>query len=210
MDGRLQVTASGDLLINPAVRQVFDYFLSALGEESLEDIQARLAGHLGEQLPPTAARQAWALYKQYMTLREAMEQLPEHDGSVEAMRAAVVQRHDMQRAYLGQEAADAFYGLDMAYDRYMIERQALQENDTLTATQREQQLAALEQNLPAGMRRMLEETRAPLILQQQTQALREAGASAAEIRALREQQFGVEAAQRLEQLDRQRQQWDAR
>tara|TARA_Y100001934_G_scaffold232542_1_gene281401 strand:+ start:1467 stop:2495 length:1029 start_codon:yes stop_codon:yes gene_type:complete len=210
VDGRLQVTARGDLLINPAVRQVFDYFLSALGEESLEDIQARLAGHLGEQLPPEAARQAWQLYEQYMALRHAMEQLPEHDGSVESMRAAVLQRHDMQQAYLGTEAADAFYGLDMAYDHYMIERQTLNEDESLTVTEREQRLANLEQTLPAGMRKMLEDTRAPLTLQQRTRALREQGASEAEIRALREQHFGPAAADRFAAMEQQRAEWDQR
>lgn len=210
VDGDLQVSANGDLLINPAIRQVFDYFLTALGEESLEDIQARLAGYLSDQLPPQAARQAWALYEQYMALRDAMEQLPEHDGSVTAMRAAISQRHDMQQAYLGPEVADAFYGLDMTYDRYMIERQALLEDDDLSPAEREQQLANLEQSLPQGMQQMLHDTRAPVKLEQRTQALREQGASEAEIRALREQTFGAQAAERFEALEQQRQEWDQR
>lgn len=210
VDGNLQATANGDLLINPAIRQVFDYFLTALGEESLEDIQARLVGHLSEQLPPQAAQQAWAIYQQYMALRDAMEQLPGHDGSVAAMRVAIGQRHDMQQAYLGPEVADAFYGLDMTYDRYMIERQTLLEDDGLTAAQRQQQLANLEQNLPQGMQQMLNDTRAPVKLEQRTQALREQGASEAEIRALREQTFGAQAAERFEVLEQQRQDWEQR
>ena len=210
VDGNLQVNASGDLLINPAIRLVFDYFLTALGEESLEDIQARLAGHLAEELPPQAAQQAWAIYEQYMGLREAMAQLPEHDGSVTAMRAAIRQRHDMQQAYLGPEVADAFYGLDMTYDRYMIERQALLENEGLSAEQRDRQLSNLEQGLPPGMQQMLHDTRAPVWLEQRTQRLREQGASDAEIRALREQTFGAQAVARFEALEQQRQDWQAR
>ena len=210
VDGNLRVTADGDLLINPAIRQVFDYFLTALGEESLDDIQARLAGHLAEQLPSQAAQQAWALYEQYMGLREAMEQLPEHDGSVTAMRAAIRQRHDMQQAYLGPEVADAFYGLDMTYDRYMIERQALLEEEGLSAAQRDRQLSNLEQNLPPGMQQMLYDTRAPVWLEQRTQTLREQGASDAEIRALREQTFGTQAVARFEALEQQRQDWQTR
>ena len=210
VDGQLLVNANGDLVINPAVRQVFDYFLTAVGEEPLEDIQARLAGYLSEQLPPQAARQAWTIYQQYMALREAMEQLPEHDGSVAAMRQAITQRHDMQQAYLGPEVADAFYGLDMTYDRYMIGQQAVRENDNLTSVERDQQLAALEQNLPAGLQQMLNETRAPIRLQQRTREMREQGASEAEIRALREQTFGPQAAERFEALEQQRQDWEQR
>lgn len=210
VDGHLQVDASGNLVINPAVRQVFDYFLTALGEEPLNDIQARLAGHLDQQLPPDAARQAWQLYEQYMALRHAMEQLPEHDGSVAAMRAAVIQRHDLQQAYLGPEAADAFYGLDMTYDRYMIERQALESDDSLSGSEKAQRLSRLEQTLPAGLRQMLEETRGPMALQQRTRVLREQGASEAEIRALQEQQFGPAAADRFADLEARRAAWQRR
>ena len=139
-----------------------------------------------------------------------MAALPPHDGSPAGIRGAVTQRHDLQVAYLGQEAAEAFYGMDIAYDRYMADRQDILDNPSLSDAQRQQRLQELTQTLPAAMQNMLEQTHAPAQLAADTQALREQGASEAEIRRLREQQFGAEAAERLESLDQQRAQWETR
>ena len=210
VDGQLRATAQGELLITPDLRRVFDYFLSAQGEESLADCQARLARYLHETLPPQAASSAWHLFQQYLALGEAMMALPPHDGSPAGIREAVRQRNAMQQAYLGPEAAEAFYGLDMAYDRYMADRQAILNDTSLDETDRQQRLLALQQSLPNAMQSMVQETRAPVLLAERTETLREQGASEAEIRAMREQQFGAAAADRMEALDEARAQWDAR
>lgn len=210
VDGQLQATADGQLVVAPDLRRVFDYFLSAQGEESLEDCQARLANYLQVSLPAQAASEAWHFFQQYMALGEAMAALPPHDGSPASIRAAVKQRHDLQIAYLGQQAAEAFYGMDIAYDRYMADRQDILDNPSLSDTQRRQQLQGLTQSLPAAMQSMLAETRGPAQLAARTLALREEGASEADIRRLREQRFGADGAVRLEALDQQRAQWEAR
>src|SRR5207253_1639564 len=58
--------------------------------------------------------------------------------------------------------------------------------------------------------RLAEQALAPLRLMQDEERLRASGASPAEIRALRERSFGAEAADRLEDLDRQRAAWQRR
>ena len=135
VDGQLQTTADGELVVTPDLRRVFDYFLSAQGEESLEDCQARLASYLQASLPAEAANEAWQFFQQYMALGQAMAALPPHDGSPASIRTAVKQRHDLQVAYLGQQAAEAFYGMDIAYDRYMADRQDILDNASLSDTQ---------------------------------------------------------------------------
>ncbi|KGD66571.1 lipase chaperone [Alcanivorax nanhaiticus] len=210
VDGQLQVTEQGELVISPDLRLVFDYFLSTQGEESLADCQARLARYLNETLPPLAADNAWQLFQQYLALGEAMIALPPHDGSPEGIREAVRQRHAMQQAYLGPEAADAFYGLDMAYDRYMADRQAILDDPTLDQVAQQQRLMQLSQSLPQEMQSMMQDTQAPVRLAEKTEVLREQGASEAEIRVLREQHFGAAAADRMEALDAARAEWDSR
>ena len=210
VDGRLRLDANGDLLITPDIRLMFDYFLSALGEEDMEQIKGRIAAYLSEQLPEGAAVQGWELFERYMALRDAMESIPAHDGSPASVRSAIRQRNAMQQSYLGVEMADAFYGLDIAYDNYMIERQSLMEDEGLTDDQRQRRLDALMQELPEPMQEMFVETRKPKMLEQQVQTLRESGASEAEVRALREVTFGVVAADRFERLEQQRSQWQKR
>jgi len=60
------------------------------------------------------------------------------------------------------------------------------------------------------MREARDRMRAPVEVAQQVEAWRAQGASEAEVRRLREQTFGSAAADRLEQLDRDRAAWDKR
>ena len=60
------------------------------------------------------------------------------------------------------------------------------------------------------MREARAQALAPLNLVEEESALRAAGASPDEIRALRERMAGADAADRLEALDRARADWDAR
>ena len=211
VDGRLQVDADGNLIVSIGVRRVFDYFLSALGEEDLDTIKARIAAHLAGNLPDgKAVQQAWALLDRYLNYQDALSQQPKPERTAAGARDAVKARQQLRHAWLGQQVAEVFFGFEDQLDSYTIRRLEILENDQLSDAQKRRHIAMLQQELPAPIREARERATAPTRVAGQVETLREAGASAAEIRALREQQFGVEAAQRLEQLDRQRQQWDAR
>ena len=58
VDGGLAADPEGHLIVGPGVRALFDYFLSATGEEPAELIRARIIAEIEERLPPTAAREA--------------------------------------------------------------------------------------------------------------------------------------------------------
>ena len=58
VDGALEVDAAGNLMISRSIRQVFDYFLSAIGEEDLTTIISRIRAHIRYKLPAKAAAQA--------------------------------------------------------------------------------------------------------------------------------------------------------
>ena len=51
MDGRLQVDAAGNLLLELAVRDYFDYFLSAVDRSGLDAVIAALLADAGRRLP---------------------------------------------------------------------------------------------------------------------------------------------------------------
>ena len=76
--------------------------------------------------------------------------------------------------------------------------------------ERQRKLDELEQQLPASEREARADALGPVRLMHDEQQLQEAGASPEEIRTLREQQFGAEAADRLEALDRERAEWQQR
>ncbi len=80
----------------------------------------------------------------------------------------------------------------------------------LTPAQRAAALAEAEERLPPEVRETRRAAEAALALRRDEARLRAAGASPAEIHALREQRFGPEAAERLAALDRRRQAWAER
>ncbi|MCH8544399.1 MAG: hypothetical protein LAT61_12575 [Alcanivorax sp.] len=210
VDGTLRADAQGNLLIENDIRRVFDYFLATVGEEDLDAIRSRIAAHLDAALPPAAARQAWELFERYEAYGEATEQMPGHDATIAGMTEVLLRQQDLRQEWLGQEAADAFFGFDDAYDHHTLARMQVAQNPDLSEAERAQRLADLEANLPAPLREVRERANLPVSVSQEVAMMREQGASDYEIRAYREQSLGPAAAQRLEELDRQRIEWDQR
>ncbi|MEX0605568.1 MAG: lipase secretion chaperone [Marinobacter sp.] len=210
VDGELSADDNGQLIISPGVRRVFDYFLTTIGEEDFEMVKSRLARYIDSHLPPEAAQQAWALFGQYMGLKEALSDLPPYDGTLESMRTVMMQRQALRQSWFDLETNDAFYGPENAYDEFQLSRREIVENSALTEAEKQQRLESLTDALPRTFQHMVTATQAPLKMDKQVAKLREQGASEAEISALRVRSFGVEAANRLERLDQQRTQWDQR
>lgn len=210
VDGELRSDGLGNLIINHGLRRVFDYFLATLGEEDLTAIKARIAQHLHQHLPAPASAQGWALLQRYLAYDEALAALPPPDGSAESMHRLLRERSDLRRAWLGQEAADAFFALDDAFDAYSLEQVALQQDDTFSAAERTTRQQQLERLLPSPVQQAREQMRAPVAVSQQIEALRAQGADEEAVRQLREQHFGRQAAERLQQLDQQRHEWERR
>src|SRR5690625_4485414 len=72
VDGHVAADANGNLVISVGIREMFDYYLSTLGEENLASVKARIALYLEQRLPQKAALQAWDLLNRYLHYRKAM------------------------------------------------------------------------------------------------------------------------------------------
>jgi hypothetical protein len=72
VDGELEVDANGHLKITNGVRHVFDYFLSAIGEEPLETILARIRAYIRHKLPNMAAGEAEQLLDNYIAYKRGL------------------------------------------------------------------------------------------------------------------------------------------
>lgn len=210
VDGTLQVDGNGNLVIDLGLRRVFDYFLATVGEESLDEIRARLALYLQQNLPAAAARQAWDVLTQYLGYKDALAELPGHDGSYEGMRDSLQRQRDLRDTLLGPELADAFFRAEDDYADFALQHIDHLRDPDLTPQEKQQRTEALLSTLPDPIRDDIQSTGRPLQVEQSVQALREKGASADEIWHLREQQFGTAAAERLATLDAQRAQWQQR
>lgn len=216
VDGELEVDAGGHLKITNGVRRVFDYFLSTMGEESLETILARIKAYIRHKLPPMAAGEAEALLDKYIAYKRGLENVrqaqPMADGSIDvnAVRNQMQQVQALRTQYFTPEVITAFFGDEDAYDRYTLDRLDVMQNKGLSPAQRAQQLAALEAQLPTSIRDSMKTVNQYQNLESLTSDWKQRGGSAAELRQIRENLVGAEAADRLETLDKDRANWGQR
>ena len=222
-DGELRADANGDLVVSEGVRWRFDYFLSALGEEDLNVLRARVAAHLDEVLPPRAARQAWALFEQYVGYRAALRGLEEPGREPAALRRSLEERQALRAQWFDATAREAFFGFRDRYDRFALARRDILDDESLNAEQKAARLAELEASLPEDLRAMVTASRQPVRLaaldrrrqecDRRYQAYREQRAAIldsglapadrdAQVEALRERLFEERERRRVEALDR--------
>lgn len=214
--GGWQRVEDGQLVPTPQLRELFEYYLSALGEEPLQTIVARIRAALAV-LPPAARQQALEILGHYLDYRLALTQLGSGEqgsvglsGDPDAIAAQLAKVRDLRRQTLGEDVADAFFARDEALDQYTLTRLRIERDDSLSAAQKKAQLAAAATQLPESMQASRAATERFADYQQSLQKLRSEGASAAQIDQLRQQTFGAEAAQRLAALDQQRADWQKR
>jgi lipase chaperone LimK len=198
VDGGLAVDAGGRFMATPDARRLFDYFLATAGEEPPERIRARIVSAIEQRLSGDAARDATALLDRYLAYRERAR----HTATREELLAT-------RRETLGADA-DALFADVTPLEEMAVEVARTASDPGLSPDERAAQRAALEATLPPSLQNTRAQVLAPLTLIQEEAALRAAGAAPDAIRALREQMAGVEAADRLEALDRARADWDAR
>lgn len=211
LDGGFSLDAEGRLLPTPGALRLFDYFLSASGEEPLETIEARITAEIEARLPPAAATDARELLARYLRYREALRGLdePRVAGSGDLARRLQWVR-ELRREHFGAADAQALFGEEEELQRAAIDWLRVSRNLTLSDAERARQLEAIERALPENVRRAHDRAAAPLRALQEEEELRASGASEAEIRAMRERRFGAEAADRLAVLDRERAEWQRR
>lgn len=217
VDGELEADAHGHLVISNGVRRVFDYFLSSLGEESLESIVARIRAYIRHKLPQPAAAEAEDLLNKYLAYLDGLRSLqqtaqPPSDGQMDldAIRRQMAQVQALRSQIFTPDVVEAFFGDEDVYNSYMLERMSILQNKQLTAEQQSTRLTSLEQQLPAELRESLQLAMKVQNLETLTADWKKRGGNASELRQIRENLVGAEAADRLEALDKQNAEWDAR
>ena len=206
VDGALAVDAHGRFVAGPEARRLFDYFLTASGEEPPERTRSRIVAEIERRLPPSARAEAVALLDRYLEYRERARTLAA--GGDLAARVEAVAR--LRREILGAADSRALFGDDERAVAQAAEYQRIASDPALSEDERVRRLAALNAELPAAVGEARARALAPLALANAEAALRAQGGSPEAIRALREQLVGPEAADRLAALDRRRAQWQRR
>jgi lipase chaperone LimK len=217
VDGGAEADAAGHLKPDFALRRLFDYFLSTVGEEPLPRVRDRLQAWLRSKLPPPAAREAMNLLDRYLAYQQARGELGQGaagSGAAEAAPELLQQRFDalrvLRQQHFSPAEAAAFFGDEEAEDRYTLQRLAVLRDATLSPADKAQRLKQLAASLPPALQAAMTVEDKVRDLNAVTQAWREKGGTAQELREARVQLVGAEAADRLEALDQRRAQWGQR
>lgn len=210
VDGALRTDHRGNLVIDMQLRHWIDFHLTALGEVELSELKLIMQQQMYE-LPQPGQQQALDLLEAYLGYLMALDN---YDAE-EARRTASAQMSDIEarlrwqqrlrREWLEPNVVEAFFAGEESIDEYTLTSLRLRK-DGATA----EQLAALETTLPEPIQQMRRESRQVITMGGDEARLREQGASNEEIQQWRVQEYGVEAAERLAQVDKKQAQWQQR
>lgn len=225
MANALVVDEEGNLRISSDIRRVFDYFLSTSNEESLEIIFARINEYLEYHLQHPALNQAKDILAGYINLKKALydfqiersELMKQNldDGQFTGnklllLEEQLIARNELRAKFLSQDVYEAFYEDEQIFDQYTLDRMKVTSNQSLTENEKQELLIQLDNDAPEELVQARQETQISDTLKNRTAQLREQGADATEIRALRTEMFGEEAAVRFDELDKKRAEWKLR
>jgi len=228
MANALVVDEGGNLRISSDIRRVFDYFLSTINEEPLETVLARINEYLENHLESPALSQAKQILVGYIDLKKAlydfeiersalMKQYFEEEpltqsgvGKLLLLEEQLQARNELRAQHLSLAVYEAFYEDEQIFDQYTLDRMKVMADTSLSESE---QLAALDQIdsvAPEHLVLARQETQITDTLKKRTTVLREQGADDNDIRVLRTEMFGEEAADRFDELDKKRAEWKQR
>jgi lipase chaperone LimK len=208
---RLQTDRNGQLLLEPQLLQLFDFYFNAIDEEPVAKILLRIHHDLANQLQGPALAQARDLLKRYLDYRLAMMDLPKER---QEPTAAAFSQHlqtltQLRERFFSAAENQAFFSSDLSQDQFMLAQLSLNERG-LSPEEHLKQLALLEAQLPPEQRAVRQQVSRDGELYAATEAMRQAGASEEDIYQLRAKTLDPQAASALQQLDAQRRDWQAR
>lgn len=206
---------NNNLIVTASLKDLFDYYLSAAGEESTTEIDQRIQNELANQLQGAALAQALSIWKNYLSYKTELVMFDQQyvsfsNQSGKLKQLQLLQQRQLalialQDQILGADVAEILFKFDRQLDGHTLEKAELLASD-LSPEQKQQRLINLSAQLPIDtvlsaqrneqQKALLEINRTALSAQQKYQQ--------------REQQVGSAAATRLQLLDEKRAEWKNR
>lgn len=213
-DGAAHVAQDDEVVADAQLIELFDYYLSTVGEKSPAAVRAGIERELDRTLRPPAAAAARRVLARYIAYRQAMAAL-ETDARLSGPDAAALKRRlaalrGLRARYFSQREIAAIFGREDAANADALARMEIRADRTLTAQQKRERLAALDAGLPADLRAAREAPLKIVRVQEEAERLRASGAGEDDIFRLRADAFGADAAGRLADVDRDEAAWKRR
>ncbi len=219
-DGNLTAVAPGGAVADTAplpygeLRRLFDYYLSALGEQNLPVITQHIQTELDRRLGPAQAKGARRLLDLYLGFKRALVDLeakPALAGNgVAAIRQRMLAQQALRNQYFNAAETEGMFGFEDLMDADAVARLEISQSNTLSGAQKQQQLAAMDATMSPLLRAEREASQVVSRVAQRATEMRAKGASEDEIYRMRAKEFDPGAASRLADLDREEAVWTQR
>ncbi len=217
VDGRVNLDGAGQLLVDRELRRLFDFYIGLIvNDYGIDELITLIKAHLIKaEIADEVQNSVFAILSNYLAYREAISRVPVADYSSDSLKATYNKIADYRLQYLGRETAEAFFAKEDARERYIIERQKIVRDDTLSQEQKTLQLQTVENLLPYNERQNRANIVKLINVREQVESIQNNGethvsAKAEAVFQARAQSLGYEAAERLAKLDEQREHWQQR
>lgn len=206
---------AGALVIDNGSKVRLEIFVSQLpANMNARDLQT-LESEVRAGLSNTEGQKAVAILRAYLAYVKAKDTaefqqrtenrpMPDDGQALAALR----------RAIFGLETADALFKVDEAQSRFGAQLATVQSDATLSLQQKLDRIdelrAALPPEVAALERDGADAAKASLRFNEEIARLRRTGASEIDIQRVREQQFGVQGAKALAEMEMQKNDWERR
>ena len=192
VDGALKTDSAGNLQLDLALRDYFDYFLSAVDQAGLDASVEALLADAGGRLQEPALGQLVGLLGDYLEYKRASlallqqplgaHQQAQPQGQLLALQQAFDSLAQLRRSHFSPGAVEALFGAEEAYARYTLDSLALIAREDLSEQGKAAAQERLREQLPAAMRASEErQSQAQMQLAQSERLWRE-GASEEQVR----------------------------
>lgn len=212
------VTISNANLPNEALKRMFDYYLSALGETNETDVLNQIGREIDNHFSTARALAAKQLLDKYIKYKKSLSKFeedllqenPSKNIEIESIRKRFDGIRQQREKHFESKELNDMFGFEEKYERIALSQLEITLNKQLTNEQKVQSLNYLQNQLPEDIKHELDAPNQVWQLQFSVDNLRNQGASDDEIYRLRARTFNPEAASRLAELDQEEKSWQKR
>ena len=213
-DGDINVAAGNTLVVDEQLRRLFDYYLAAVGEKSIDAIRTEIERELERRRQPAAAVAAKRLLAGYLDYKRELVEIEKNPqlagGAVAAVRARFTTMRQVRSRFFSDSESEGLFGSEDAYNMDAVARLEISQNTALTDVQKQEKLIALDATLSPALREAREAPRQIIKLEESAQKMRKQGASEDEVYRMRAAALSPEAAARLAAVDQEEITWKNR
>lgn len=192
VDGELKTDSAGNLQLDLALRDYFDYFLSAADQAGLDASVEALLADAHARLQEPALGQLIGLLGDYLEYKRASlallqqplsaQQQAQPQDQLATLQQAFDSLAQLRRAHFQAGAVEALFGAEEAYARYTLASLAVHNRDDLSAQGKAEAQERLREQLPEAMRASEERQSLAQAQQAESERLWREGASEQQVR----------------------------